>query len=69
MIPEPEDPVVAETRAVRRELAERFGDDVGALCDFLIERETEHQALLVNHPPKPSQYVSVPGSARERRTG
>lgn len=47
-----DDPIVAEIRAVRRELAERFGDDINALCDFLVEREQEHKDRLVNYPPK-----------------
>ncbi|MGH3630809.1 MAG: hypothetical protein ACRDRL_25620 [Sciscionella sp.] len=43
---------VAEIRAVRQELAERFGGDVNALCDFLVEREKLHEELLVNYPPR-----------------
>lgn len=66
---EPEDPVLAETRIVRRELAERFGDDIDALCDFLSEKEKEHQALLVNRPPKAPQYVSEAAAADKLRTG
>jgi len=53
-----EDPVVAEVRQVRRELSERFGDDLNALCDFLAAREAQHPERLVNHPPKPSQVVA-----------
>ena len=59
-----DDPIVAETRAVRRELAARFGDDINALCDFLVEREKEHQDRLVNYPPK-----SPHGIHGERRSG
>ena len=69
MISEAEDSVLAETRAVRRELAERFGDNIDALCDFLIEQEKEHEALLVNHPPKIPQYVSAAAGGNRRRTG
>ena len=47
-----DDPIVAEIRAVRRELAARFGDDINALCDFLVEREQEHKERLVNYPPR-----------------
>lgn len=57
----PEDPVVAEIRAVRRELSARFGEDIDALCDFLVDKEKEHDALLVNDPPK--------APASQRRTG
>jgi hypothetical protein len=38
-----DDFVVAEIRAVRSELASRFGSDINALCDFLAEREAEHK--------------------------
>ena len=64
-----EDTVLAETRAVRRELAERFGEDIDALCDFLIEQERAHQELLVNYPPNSPQYVSETAGASKRRTG
>ncbi|HXH38661.1 MAG TPA: hypothetical protein VNN08_08540 [Thermoanaerobaculia bacterium] len=47
-----DDPIVAEIRAIRREPATRFGDDINALCDFLVERDREHQDRLVNYPPR-----------------
>ncbi|HEV7486582.1 MAG TPA: DUF433 domain-containing protein [Thermoanaerobaculia bacterium] len=46
-----DDPVVAQTRAVRRELASRFGSDINALCDFLEKRERAHEERLVNYEP------------------
>jgi hypothetical protein len=49
MIKASEDPIVEETRAVRRELADRFGDDIDALCDFLAAREREHPERLVSY--------------------
>ncbi|HXA15413.1 MAG TPA: hypothetical protein VN380_00355 [Thermoanaerobaculia bacterium] len=52
-----DDPIVAEIRAVRRELAERFGDDIKALCDFVVEREQEHKDRLVNYPRKAPHVV------------
>jgi hypothetical protein len=55
MEPEVEDPV-AEIRAIRRELSERFGDDVNALCDFLAEQEQQHPERLVNHPPRAGRF-------------
>lgn len=54
-----EDPVVAEIRAVRQELAERFGDDVNALCDFLAQRENDHLERLVNKPPRSPEFIRV----------
>lgn len=59
MKPTPEDPVVAEIREVRRELAERFGDDIDALCDFLVQQENQHKERLVNHIPREPQYARV----------
>lgn len=54
----PDDPVVSEIRAVRRELAERFGDDIDALCDFLIGQEKQHEDRLVNRPAKAPEFRS-----------
>jgi len=53
-----DDPMVAEARAVRRELAARFGDDINALCDFLVEREHEPKEWLVNYPPRSPHVVN-----------
>ena len=49
---EMEDPIVAETRAIRKELDLQFGSDFDALCDFLAERESEHPERLVNYEPR-----------------
>jgi hypothetical protein len=65
MNPTPDDPVVAEIRAVRRELAERFGDDVNALCDFLAQQEKQHEDRLVSRAPKAPQAVRVVGAVRK----
>jgi hypothetical protein len=65
MKPDSEDPVVAEIRAVRRELSERFGDDIDALCDFLAGEERQLEQRLVNLPPKRPQYVRAVANRRE----
>jgi hypothetical protein len=52
-----EDPIVAETRAVRRELSQRFGEDIDALCDFLAELELQHADRLVNLPCRPARFT------------
>jgi hypothetical protein len=57
----PEDPVVQEIRAVRRELQDRFGNDIEALCEFLSEQEAQHPERLVNRAPKAPQPM---GSGR-----
>ena len=62
---ETEDPIVAEIRSVRRELSERFGDDVDALCDFLAVREREHEERLVNRPGRPPQLIVSSASGRK----
>jgi hypothetical protein len=62
MTASPEDPVVDEVRATRRELTERFGEDIDALCDFLAQEEQKHPDRLVNRAPKPPQQVAVAGS-------
>jgi hypothetical protein len=56
---EMDDPIVAETRAIRRELASRFGSDIDALCDFLAERENEHRERLVNYEPRKPHVLSA----------
>ena len=53
-----EDSIVAETRAVRGELAARFGNDINALCDFLAEREKEHEERLVNYEPRSPHAIA-----------
>lgn len=58
------DPVVEEIRAVRQELAERFGDDIDALCDFLVREEQQHAERLVTRTPKEPQRARVVGSGR-----
>lgn len=64
MKPTSPDPVVEEIRAVRHELAERFGDDIDALCDFLVQEEQQHAERLVTRTPKEPQRAHVVGSGR-----
>lgn len=64
-----DDPVVAEIRAVRRELTERFGDDIDALCDFLAQQEKQHEDRLVNRPPKAPESVRTNGNKASRSSG
>jgi hypothetical protein len=49
---------IAEIRAVRQDLASRFGSDIKALCDFLAEREKEHPERLVNYEPRPVHVLN-----------
>ena len=38
------DPLIDEVRAVRKELSDRFGNDVGRLCEYLRQVEAEREA-------------------------
>ena len=45
------DPLIDEVRAIRKAISDQFDNDVDSLCDYLQERERQHQDRLV----KPSQ--------------
>jgi hypothetical protein len=47
-----DDPIVAETRALREQLLDEVGNDLGALVTYLQERELEHPERLVSLPPR-----------------
>jgi hypothetical protein len=47
-----EDPIVAETRALRQQLMDDVGNDLEALVKYLKERELDHPARLVSLPPR-----------------
>lgn len=47
-----EDPIVAETRALRQQLMNEVGNDLDALIEFLKRRELEHPERLVTLPPR-----------------
>jgi hypothetical protein len=47
-----EDPIVTETRALREQLMDEVGNDLGALVKYLQERELEHPDRLVSLPPR-----------------
>jgi hypothetical protein len=50
---------MAQIRAVRQDLASRFGSDMKALYDFLAEREKEHPERLVNYEPRPVRVLNA----------
>ena len=54
-----EDPIVAETRALRQELMDEVGNDLDALIEFLKERELEHPERLVSLPPRRPTMVGT----------
>jgi hypothetical protein len=47
-----EDPIVAETRALRQQLMDEVGNDLDALVKYLQEREREHPERLVSLSPR-----------------
>jgi hypothetical protein len=47
-----EDPIVAETRALRQQLMDDIGNDLDALVKYLKERELEHPERLVSLSPR-----------------
>jgi len=47
-----EDPIVAETRALREELMDEVGNDLDTLFEYLKEREKLHSDRLVSFPPR-----------------
>jgi hypothetical protein len=56
-----EDPIVAETRALRQQLMDEVGNDLDALVNYLQERELEHPERLVSPPSRrPLTAVSTP---------
>jgi hypothetical protein len=45
------DPLIDEVRAIRREISERFGNDVDQLCDHLQELERLHGEWIIAEEP------------------
>ena len=54
-----EDPIVAETRALRQQLMDEVGNDLDALVKYLRERELEHRERLVSLPPRPAEPTAA----------
>lgn len=46
----PRDPLIQEVRDMRRELSNRFGNDVTKLCDYLREIESQYPGRVVAPP-------------------
>jgi hypothetical protein len=61
-----EDPIVAETRALRQELMDEVGNDLGALVKYLQERELDHPERLVSLPPRAPMTTS---NMHEKKSG
>lgn len=56
-----EDPIVAETRALRQQLMDEVGNDLDRLVKYLQERELEHPERLVSlEPRRPELMAATP---------
>ncbi len=53
-----EDPIIAETRALREELMNEVGNDLDAFFSYLKSREALHPQRLVSFPSR--KPVDVP---------
>ena len=51
----PEDPIVAEVRRHRDEIARECGDDLRAIFDYFRKREREDGREVVSRPRKPTK--------------
>lgn len=47
-----EDPIVAETRALRQEMMDEAGNDLDALFAFLLKEQAKYKDRLVRLPPR-----------------
>ena len=61
-----EDPIVAETRALRQQLMDEVGNDLDALIAYLQKQELEHPERLVSLPPRRPTPVTVDANKRQR---
>lgn len=61
-----EDPIVADTRALRQQLMDEVGNDLDALIKYLKERELEHPERLVSLPPRRPVATAT---MQERKSG
>lgn len=63
-----EDPIVAEVRKIREQLASKFGFDVHAIFEDMRSRQSQFGARLVRQPSRGTQE-SPPAVVSEPDTG
>jgi exonuclease I len=56
----PEDPIVAEIRAIRKAHAEKFNNDLHAICEDFRRQERQSGRKYVTLPPRLIQPVPTP---------
>lgn len=54
-----EDPIVAETRALRQEMMDEVGNDLDALVDYLQCEQEKHRDQLVRLPARRAVPLSA----------
>jgi hypothetical protein len=54
-----DDPVIAEIRKIREELAERFNFDLRAIVQDAIKQQATGGRKVVRFPPRPAKTVTV----------
>ena len=62
MIDYPDDPIVAEIRAIRKAHAEKFNNDLHAICEDIRRLQRESGRVYVTLPPRriePEQTLDV----------
>lgn len=64
-----QDPIVAETRALREQYASRFGHDGRAIFEDILRRQAESGRQLVNFPPRKPIQTSVNTQQQTAQTG
>jgi hypothetical protein len=62
-----EDPIVAEVRNIRDEIAKRFNYDIRAIAEYMREREKTSGHPIVS-PPRRGKAKRSTGSSPLRRT-
>jgi hypothetical protein len=72
-----QDPIVAETRALREQYASRFGHDGRAIFEDILRRQAASGRQLATFPPRkpiqtsvdPQQQTAQTGEGRNRAVG
>jgi hypothetical protein len=54
----PTDPIVAEIRRIREQLAARFGHDIRAIVRYAQERDASGDREVVRLPPRLSRFAA-----------
>lgn len=62
--PEYDDPILAEIRAIRDELSDRFNGDMEAIGRYYMERQRSYAERMRTHPPQDAR-TSGPDSEPE----